>query len=523
MAKKEKPVRELLFRNQLELKHSDVIAQEGMQESVLLSDSDITICGGSRGGGKSFALLLDVLYDCHNPKFAAMFFRKETSELEKGLFMDASRIYPILGAKMTKLKAQFPSGATVTFEHIQNEAVREVEKRFKGLSIPAFYFDELDMFTMDTFKRVIESNRNPNGIRNRVIGTCNPNPDSWLRTFLDWWIDEDGYINPSRDRVTRYFYLYGSSVNDIIWGSTRGEVVEKAIHYINKAWRDEFYDVGLTKEDLVKSIKFIKGDVVENKILLKSQPSYIANISSGGNAAIARNLDGNWNVKNDGDEMVTTDQMKRMFDENRPLERTGKKYMSIDVALLGMDNFVIIVWDGLNIEDVIVRESITSNEALLLTIGMLNEYGVREENLVYDYTGNGQALNDLKRSFPVKPQQPPIGKETNYDNIKSQIMFAFGRSLQEGQITCSPEAANKMFKYGRGSKKERMTFRDILMNERRALMIAESSGKTKMLSKKEMKKILGGYSPDFLEAVAYRMVFELDKKQSKGIRGLGYL
>jgi len=523
MAKKEKEVPIPVFRNELKLKPNDIIAQEGMQEAVLLSDADITICGGNRGGGKSFVILLDILYDCGNPNFSAMVIRKETSELAKGLFAEASKIYPHLGAKMTKLKAVFPSGASVTFDHIQSESIKDVEKRFKGLSIPAFYFDELDMFTLDTFKRVIESNRNSHGIRNRVLGTCNPNPDSWMRTFLDWWIDEDGYIDNSRDRITRYFYIYGTSVTDIIWGSSREEVVDSAKHYIDKAWRVEYMESGLTKLDLVKSVKFIKGDVAENKILLRSQPTYLANIASGGTAAIARNLDGNWNVKNDGDEMVTMAQMGLMFDEHRPALRTGKKFLSIDVALLGLDNFCIIYWDGMHIEDVFVKKKITSGEAYGITAGLLDELGVPEENLVYDYTGNGQALNDFKRAFPVKPQQPPIGSEMNYDNIKSQIMYNFGRFLQEEKITCSPLAAQKMFSYGKGVRKQKLSFKEILMNERRALMIADSTAKTKMIAKKEMKKILGGVSPDFLEAVAYRVVLELDKKKKGKWVGLQYL
>jgi hypothetical protein len=524
MAKKVKEVTEPVFRDQLQLKHNDIIGQEGMQESVLLSDSDITICGGNRGGGKSYVILLEPLYDCGNPNFAAMVFRKEVDQLERGLYADAAKLYPILGAKMTKLKAVFPSGATITYDHIQNEAVREVEKRFKGLSIPAFYFDELDMFSMDTFKRVIESNRNSNGIRNRVIATCNPNPDSWLRTFLDWWIDEDGYIDMSRDRVTRYFYLYGTSASDIIWGSSRGEVVEKAKHYLDKAWRVEFAEAGLTKEDLVKSIKFIKGDLAENKILLKSQPTYLANISSGGSSAIARNLDGNWNVKSDGDEMVTRAQMDWMFDEHRPALRSGVKRMSIDVALLGIDTFIIVCWDGMHIEDVIQKKQITSSQALGIATDLMREFGVREDKLIYDYNGNGQVLNDLRKAYGVRPQSPPIGLENAYDNLKSQILFKFGTMLQEGLITCSPIAAGRMFEYGKGVKKEKLTFKEILQNERRALMIAESSGKTRMLGKKDMKKILGGVSPDFLEGVAYGVVPELDKrKQSKGFQGLCWL
>lgn len=51
-----KPTKEIpvpKFREELELKKDDIIPQRGMQQDVLTSDSDIIICGGSRGGGKA--------------------------------------------------------------------------------------------------------------------------------------------------------------------------------------------------------------------------------------------------------------------------------------------------------------------------------------------------------------------------------------------------------------------------------------------------------------------------------------
>ena len=368
----------------------------------------------------------------------------------------------------------------------------------------------------------MQSNRNASSIRNRIIGTCNPNPDSWLRNFLSWYINDEGFIDPERDRKMRYFYVYGTDVNEIIWGNSKEETYERAKFYIDKSYNEKFAAAGITKFDAIKSLKFIRGDLADNPILLKSQPTYYANVAQGGAAAIARNLEGNWNVKQEGSEMVSRLEMEEMFYETRPALRTGKKYLSIDVALLGIDKFVCVIWDGMNIDDVVVKSGITSSEAFNVVRSLMYEYGIREENVVYDYTGNGQSLNDLKHAFPVKPQQPAIGKENNYDTIKSQIMYVFGRMLIEKQITCSPEVANRLFDYGKGGKKERMTFKEIMQNERRALMIVESSGRTKMLPKKDMKKIIGT-SPDFLEAVAYRVVFELDKKKGGGFSGLQYL
>ena len=524
MAKKEKPVHIPVFREQLKLKPNDIIGQIGMQEAVLLSDADITICGGSRGGGKSFALILDPLYDIGRSNFTAIFFRKETGELEKGggLYDKASQIYKYLGAKATKLKMAFPSGAVVTFDHVQNESAIEVEKRFKGLEVPAIYIDEIDQFQMLTIIKLMQSNRNSSGIRNRILGTCNPNPSSWLRTFLDWYINEMGLIDPARDRATRYFYLYGTNVTDIIWGNSREETYEQAKSYIDKSWNPRFAESGLTKLDAIKSFKFIKGDLAENKILLKSQPTYYANISSGGASAIARNLEGNWNVKEDSEEMVKRAEMEYMFDEDRPAMTSETKYITIDVALLGLDDFTAFIWEGLHIIDVRVKAKLDSAEAILFVGSLMEEYGVREENCAFDNVGNGQVLTCFKRAIPVNAQAAPLGLEIAYDNLKSQILYTFGKFLIEGKISCSKFARDKLFKYGRSAKKERLSLREIMQDERRALLIDDSMGKTKMANKKKMKQILG-HSPNFLEGCAYRMIFELSKKKKMGFTGLQYL
>jgi hypothetical protein len=522
MAKKEKPVHVPVFREQLKLKEKDIIPQKNFQEDVLLSDANITLIGGSRGAGKSFSLVLDPLYDCANPNFTAMFFRKETSQIEKGLYDESLKIYPLLGAKMTKLRAVFPSGAICMYDHLQNESVTSIETRFKGLSIPAFYFDEIDQISFQTLKRVMESNRNPYGIRNRIIGTCNPSPTTWLRKFVDWYIGPDGLIDPDRDRRMRYFYLYGTEVTDIIWGNSKSEVIEKAQEYIDDAWNPEFAKSGLTKHDMVKSIVFIRGDLSANKILLKNDPNYLSSVSQGGASSIARNLKGNWNVLEDGEELVSRERMDHFFDEDRTAAKDDIMYMTIDVALLGLDNFVCCIWNGLHLEDVVVKEKLDSAMAVEVVASLMNEYGVREDRVFYDSIGNGQALTCYKRAVPIFAQSAPIGNEIAYDSLKSQILYSLGKYLIEGKMTCSPYASNKMFKYGKGLKKQKMTFREIMQNERRALMLDDTSGKTKMKNKKMMKAILG-QSPDFLEAVAYRMMAELSKKKVKGFKGLCYL
>src|SRR5689334_9530799 len=102
-------------------KHSQATAelrpQPGPQEAFLRSKADICLFGGSAGGGKSFALLLEALYHIDKPRFRAVIFRRTVPQLKlQGGLVDVSHeIYGPLGATFYQhnLEWQFPSGATV--------------------------------------------------------------------------------------------------------------------------------------------------------------------------------------------------------------------------------------------------------------------------------------------------------------------------------------------------------------------------------------------------------------------------
>jgi len=462
----------------------------------------------------SFAIMLDILYDVRNPKFTANVFRKNLKDLTKGggLFDKAKLIYPALGGeeKRSALQFVFPSGATVTFDHLENESDSVIESRFKGLEIPAIYIDEIDQVKFNTVLKLIQSNRNSLGIRNRLHGSCNPNVDSWLRKWIDWYINDDGYIDPERDSKVRYFYVYGSTVDDVYWGNTKEEVYQQAKTFIDMAWKPEFADkYGMSRYDMIKSFVFIKGDLAENAKLIESDSSYVANIAMGGKAEIARNFSGNWNVKDDGEEMIPRSVMEAMFDNSE--QRSGRFRLAIDVALLGDDSCVFIIMDGLHIVDIEIRPFLRPDDLKALVRRLVDKYNIREEDIYYDAVGNGQVLADFKRAYAVQPNARPLNNDESFDKLKSQIMWQLGSLLLDTKLSIDEPLSYKRFDYG---KKGKMTVREILQHERRALKIDESDGKTKMLGKKGMKLILG-HSPDFLEALVYAIIHTLEKKKGK--------
>lgn len=257
----------------------------GPQTRFLASPADIVIFGGSAGGGKSYVVELEATRHIDNPLFRAIYFRREAVDLmaPKGLWDTSQLIYPHLGAKARedKLKWTFPSGAWLKFGHLQHEKDRFSHQ---GAEYPLIVFDELTHFTSTQFWYLLTRNRAPRRARIRpyVRATCNPDPDSWVRDFVDWWIGEDGYPIPERDGVLRWFARDGDA---FVWGSTPQEVADQA---------PQLFSARLTPEVVCKSVTFIRSRLADNPSM---GVEYEANLMAADAVTRARLLDGNWKVR----------------------------------------------------------------------------------------------------------------------------------------------------------------------------------------------------------------------------------
>ena len=61
----------------------EIRPHDGPQSAFLACIADIAIFGGSAGGGKTWALLLEALRHClDNAKFAAVYFRRTTTQIQ---------------------------------------------------------------------------------------------------------------------------------------------------------------------------------------------------------------------------------------------------------------------------------------------------------------------------------------------------------------------------------------------------------------------------------------------------------
>lgn len=254
--------------------------QAGPQTQFLSCEADIAIYGGAAGGGKTYGLLIDPLRHIHNPTFGGIIFRRTNVQIknEGGLWDESMKVYSLFGAKPREFVSEwkFPSGMGMSFANLEYD--KDVFN-YQGAQIAWIGFDELTHFSQKQFFYMLSRNRTMSGVKTRIRATCNPDPDSWVRDFIDWWIDENGFPIPEHSGKLRWFLRLDDK---LIWANTKDELHKQ---------------YGYTDEIVPMSVTFIPSKLRDNKILMKSNPQYLGNLLALNRVDRGRLLDGNWNIR----------------------------------------------------------------------------------------------------------------------------------------------------------------------------------------------------------------------------------
>ena len=456
-------------------------------------------------------LLMYPMYNINNPNFDGVILRKERDDLTN-IVRESDKLYGEKGVYNRSAQLMqwiFRSGAQMKFTYYTG-AYDDFTDRFQGRQYAYIGVDEITQIEWEKFKYLLTTNRNGAHIRNRFLGTCNPDPDSWVRTFIDWWIGKDGYPIPERNGVVRYCFMGGDRPEEITWGNTRREVYLKVKDKIDDLVSPNDPD---TPENMyIKSVVFVRAELDDNIALLTSSPEYKSNLAQQSDEQRERDFKGNWNYKAIGDDLVKVQHMRQCF-ENPAMLDDGIRRMSIDVAFTGGDACVMFLWIGWHVADVFVCR--LNPKALLVAIETKREeWKVLEENIVYDLQGVGQYLKGFyTKARPFNNQEAVDDKYKGmYDTKKSQCAFMLADKLIQGEISFDKTMLKRRFS---GKNFTNMELSEILIQERKMIRADDSKAdKGKCLIKKDLVKTRAilGRSPDFMEALIMRMIFELKGK-----------
>lgn len=253
--------------------------QVGPQTEFLKNPADIAIYGGAAGGGKTWALQVEPLRHINKNSFSAVVFRRNATQVTNpgGLWDESLQLYPAFGAtaRQDRLEWTFPTGAKVKFAHLEHE--KNVND-WQGAQIALICFDELTHFSQSQFFYMLSRNRTLCGVKPYVRATCNPDADSWVASFISWWIDQEtGSAIQDRSGKIRWM----CRVNDkICWADSKKGLLKE-----------------YGKECYPKSVTFIASSLFDNKILMQADPGYLANLKALSRVERERLLGGNWKIR----------------------------------------------------------------------------------------------------------------------------------------------------------------------------------------------------------------------------------
>ena len=274
--------------------------QPGKQTAFLASSADICIYGGGAGGGKSGGLLLAASAHVHVPGYEAVIFRREAVQLTGGgsLWEESQEIYPLLGGTPrggNVLDWRFPTGkgkrqALIEFRHLNHE---DDKTAHQGKQYAFIGFDELTHFTETQFWYLYGRLRSMCGVKPYLRATCNPDPDSFVRRLIDWWIGKDGKAIEERSGVIRWFVRH---LDIIHWADSPDDL------------RERFPSLPCT------SFTFIPSKLSDNPALLAADPNYGARLEAGQFVDRERLLGANWDIREEAGKVFNRAWFREFVD-----------------------------------------------------------------------------------------------------------------------------------------------------------------------------------------------------------------
>ena len=203
-------------------------------------------------------------------------------------------------------------------------------------------------------------------------------------------------------------------------------------------------------------------------------------------------LFGNWEYDATKDSLIEYDAILNLFTQNGV---QGQKYISCDVARFGADKTVIMLWEGLHIINIRTLLKSAVNDVVDEIKKLQQENQVNLTNIIVDEDGVGGGVKDYLRCKGFINNSRAL-KSENYQNLKTQCYYKLADLINKGQIGISCSDVN--VKNYIIEECEQVRTKD-----------ADKDNKLQIIQKDTVKGILGR-SPDYSDALAMRMYYEID-------------
>ena len=240
--------------------------------------------------------------------------------------------------------------------------------------------------------------------------------------------------------------------------------------------------------------KFIQSLVDDNEYISKFYKTQLQTLDE---LSKQRLLFGNWEYDATNDALIEYDAILNIFEQQG---MQGEKYISCDVARFGSDKTIIMYWQGLHVKKIKTLLKSAINEVVDVVKELQQTNAVPLRNIIIDEDGVGGGAKDYLRCQGFVNNSKAL-KNENYQNLKTQCYYKLADKINTAQIGVDCTDIN--IKNNLIEELEQVRTKD-----------ADKDKKLQIIPKDNIKAILGR-SPDYADAMAMRMFYEIDSNYGR--------
>ena len=210
---------------------------------------------------------------------------------------------------------------------------------------------------------------------------------------------------------------------------------------------------------------------------------------------------GNWEYDDDPSRLIDYEAILDLF-TNEHVKEDGFGFISTDLAGKGRDKWVVSTWKGLTCRFPIVKGFSEAKEMETKIRNLSVGLKIPRSRIVADADGLGFFIGSYLEGI-----REFHGGERAYDNkyfnLKAECAYKLAELVNKRMIhiICSEEIKERIIKE---------------LGVLKSLNVDSDESRYRPISKDKMKEILG-FSPDFLDTLIMRMVYEI-KPAPKGVK-----
>jgi hypothetical protein len=244
-----------------------------------------------------------------------------------------------------------------------------------------------------------------------------------------------------------------------------------------------------TNNTITSEYKFVKALPSDNPSV-EVAPYVERLLKTADKITVQRLIYGNFEYDDSPNALIDYDSITDLW-QNDFVEK-GKGYITADIARLGSDKAVVMVWKGLVVVEIVSVAKSKLNELQAIIEALKSKHEIPHSNIIADEDGVGGGVIDFMQIKGFKNGGKVLKKE-NYLNLKTQCYYWLAKYVN----------ANKIYIEAQENKEEIIQELEWVRSYK-----IDADTKLRILPKNLIKEGLGR-SPDFTDTMMMRMYYEV--------------